>query len=112
MPGFTLTLRRRGTMLAVLTATLALALIAVTLAEAPGASMRILWRYAVLSFDNPATQMFDEMASASSEPTDPGAAAGTLARLPLASRLTPSPEPIGFGTAALSSRFTRSPPAA
>jgi hypothetical protein len=105
------TLRRHGTTLTVLTAALALVLIAVTIAEAPGASLRILWRYTVLSFDNPVTQIFDELASASSEPTAPGVAAW-LAGPPLTGRFRPAAEPLAFRCAALSSRFTRSPPAA
>ena len=47
-----------GSMLAV---TLAVAVLALTTTVAPGASLRIFWRYAVLSFDNPATQLFDEL---------------------------------------------------
>ena len=105
-------MKRRHWMLAALACALATVLITVTIGEAPGASMRILWRYAVLSFDNPVTQIFDEMASTSSAPSDPDAAADHLTRLPLASRLTPNAEPLGITNPALSSRFTRSPPVA
>ena len=95
-----------------LAATLAVALLALTTAEAPGASMRIFWRYAVLSFDNPATQLFDEMASASSGLTDGDAGAHTVERLPLASRVVPGPASPVLHSPALSSCLTRSPPAA
>jgi hypothetical protein len=102
----------KRTMVSMLAATLAVAVLALTTAEAPGSSMRIFWRYALLSFDNPATQLLDEMASASSGVTDAGAGAQTIGRLPLASRLVPGPAAPPLQNPALSSRLTRSPPAA
>jgi len=65
-----------------------------------------------LSFDNPTTQIFDEMASVSSGLTDPDVGADQFSRLPLASRFVPCPEPVPFASPALSSGITRSPPAA
>jgi hypothetical protein len=102
----------KRTTVSMLAATLAVALLALTTAEAPYASMRIFWRYAVLSFDNPATQLFDEMASASSGLTDADAGAHTVGRLPLASRVVPGPASPVLRSPALSSCLTRSPPAA
>lgn len=98
-----------GSMLAV---TLAVAVLALTTTVAPGASLRIFWRYAVLSFDNPATQLFDEIASAPSGLTDAHAGAYAVGRLPLASRVVAGPPSPVVPSPALSSCLTRSPPAA
>jgi hypothetical protein len=102
----------RRTTPAILAAMLAAVLLVVAIVEAPGASTRIFWRYAILSFDDPATQLFDEIASRSSSLTDPGFEAAGVARLPLVSRLVATSEPAALPSPALSSRSTRSPPAA
>jgi hypothetical protein len=82
--------------------------------QAAEASTRILWRYTVLSWDNPATQVFDELVCESSPPSQAGAEAGQSTRLAIgasahlpADAVAPHPE-----TPALSSGITRSPPAA
>jgi hypothetical protein len=102
----------KRTTISMLAATLALAVIALTTTEAPGASMRIFWRYAVLSFDNPATQLFDEISSTSSGLTDPDAGAQNVGRLPLASRVVSDAASPVLRSPALSSCPTRSPPTA
>jgi hypothetical protein len=102
----------KRTTVAMLAAALAVAILALATAEAPSASMRIFWRYAVLSFDNPATQLFDEISSASSGLTDPDVGAHRVGRLPLASRVVPGPASPVLRSPALSSCLTRSPPAA
>ena len=89
-------------------------LISVAAFESAEASFRILWRYAVLSWDNPATQAIDELACESSPPSRAGAEAGQSTRLAVRSsgrldgdRAAPRPD-----RPALSSGITRSPPAA
>ena len=82
--------------------------------QAPEASIRIIFRFAVLSWDNPATQLFDELICESSPPSQAGAEAGQSTRLGVgvSSRLlvdSIAPHPEG---PALSSGITRSPPAA
>jgi hypothetical protein len=78
------------------------------------ASMRILCRYTVLSWDNPATQHFDELICESSPPSQAGVEAGLSTRLAVRA----SRPPVADSTAsrppspALSSGITRSPPAA
>jgi hypothetical protein len=89
-------------------------LVALAAFEAAGASTRILWRFAVLSWDNPATQLFDEMVCASSPPSQAGADAGQVTRLAVrpASRLVADSAPACPDSHALSSGITRSPPTA
>jgi hypothetical protein len=82
--------------------------------QAAEASVRIVFRFAVLSWDNPATQLFDELVCESSPPSQAGAEAGQSTRLGvgvpgrlLTDAIAPHPE-----IPALSSGITRSPPAA
>src|SRR5262245_33227633 len=82
--------------------------------QAADASTRILWRFAVLSWDSPVTQVFDELLCESSPPSQAGAEAGQSTRLAVrasgrlpADSIAPHPE-----SPALSSGITRSPPAA
>jgi hypothetical protein len=82
--------------------------------EAAEASNRILLRFTVLSFDNPVTQLFDELVCETSLPSQAGAEAGQATRLAigasaclLVAPVAPEPE-----SPALSSGITRSPPAA
>ena len=89
-------------------------LIGVAAFQAAEASTRILWRYMVLSWDNPATQIFDELVCESSPPSQAGTEAGQSTRLSVvasgrlpADSVAPHPE-----TPALSSGITRSPPTA
>jgi hypothetical protein len=89
-------------------------LVALGAIEAAEASRRIVLRFTVLSFDNPATQLFDELICETSPPSQAGAEAGQATRLAIAgsARLgvaaaAPRPE-----SPALSSGITRSPPAA
>jgi|RhiMetdeSRZDD1v2_1073273.scaffolds.fasta_scaffold2032665_2 hypothetical protein len=49
--------------------------------DAANASLRSLWRYAVLSYDNPATQHADELACESSPTSEAGADARQFTRL-------------------------------
>jgi hypothetical protein len=49
--------------------------------EAPEASVRIIWRFAGLSWDSPATQLFDEVICESSPPSQAGAEARQATRL-------------------------------
>ena len=76
------------------------------------ASMRILDRYTVLSWDNPATQHFDELICESSPPSQAGAEAGRSTRLAVrvSGRLVTDSTAFRPDSPALSSGITRSPP--
>lgn len=81
----------------------------------PQSSLNILWRFVVLSYDNPATQALDELALEKTAFTD--ALEDVLVRTRLAasspSRRLPSPAVPGFATSeALSGHAGRSPPLA
>lgn len=83
-------------------------------AQSPHAVLNIFWRYAVLSFDNPATQTLDELACATAPYTDPGGEARESTRVlvsPSGRVLPPQAPGLSFRPA-LSSGITRSPPAA
>ena len=82
--------------------------------QAAEASTRILWRFMVLSWDNPATQMFDELICESSPPSQAGAEAGQSTRLAVAAsgQLPADLLAASHENPALSSGITRSPPAA
>ena len=82
--------------------------------QAAEASIRIIFRFAVLSWDNPATQLFDELVCESSPPSQAGAEAGQSTRLGggVPGRLLADPIAPHPGIPALSSGITRSPPAA
>jgi hypothetical protein len=88
------------------------ALLALTVVDAPAASLRIFWRFAVLSFDSPATQAFDELACESS--TSSGVATDTRhgTRLVPVACVVPVAGPTRLVSPALSSCITRSPPSA
>jgi hypothetical protein len=88
------------------------ALLALTVVEAPDASLRILWRFAVLSFDHPSTQVLDEVACESSAPGEVGTEAREVTRPVLSGRFTPASEPARPPSSVLFSGITRSPPAA
>jgi hypothetical protein len=89
-------------------------LIALAAFEAAGASTRILWRFVVLSWDNPATQLLDEMVCESSPPSQAGADAGQVTGLAVrpAGRLVADSAPACPDSHAFSSGITRSPPVA
>jgi hypothetical protein len=80
--------------------------------EAPSASLRSVWRYVVLSFDSPATQMADELLGESSPTSRAGAEAAQSTRLAVQrggslvslSRASRRADP------ALGSGITRAPP--
>ena len=82
--------------------------------ETPLASLRIAWRFMVLSFDSPATQVMDDLVCESSPPSQAGAEAGRWTRLAaLASaRIAPVSAPLSAGDPSFSSSGTRAPPAA
>jgi hypothetical protein len=90
---------------------LAVALLALLAVEAPSASLRILWRFAVLSYDHPTTQVLDEMACAPSAASAVGAEARQFTRLLPCGRFVPAGEPSRLVASALFSGITRSPPA-
>ncbi len=87
------------------------ALVALTVVEAPSASLRILWRFAVLSFDHPSTQILDEVACESLAPSG-ARTEGQFTRLVPSGRFVPASEPSRLVSPGLSSGITRSPPAA
>ena len=82
--------------------------------QAAEASIRIVFRFAVLSWDNPATQLFDELVCETSAPSQAGSEAGQCARLAVrASRRFVSDSVSSRPTSPpLSSGITRAPPAA
>ena len=82
--------------------------------QAAEASIRIVFRFVVLSWDNPATQLFDELVCETSAPSQAGSEAGQGTRLAVraSSRLVSdfvAPHP---ASPALSFGVTRAPPAA
>jgi hypothetical protein len=89
-------------------------LVGVAAFQAAEASIRILWRFTVLSWDNPATQVFDELVCESSPPSQAGAEAGQSTRLAVAAsgQLPTDSLAASHESPALSSGITRSPPAA
>ena len=52
-------------------AALLVSLLAVFQLQAPASSLNIFWRWAVLSYDNPATQVLDEFAAEADAPVPP-----------------------------------------
>jgi hypothetical protein len=81
--------------------------------QAAEASVRIVFRFAVLSWDNPATQLFDELVCETSAPSRAGAEAGHGTRLAVraSSRLVSDSVAPHLASPALSSGITRAPPA-
>jgi len=57
-----------------------LALLAVVVVAAPRAAVSVIWRNSVISFDNPATQILDELASQKAPHADPLFEVGTALR--------------------------------
>ena len=88
-------------------------LLALTAVETCDASLRIFWRFAVLSYDNPATQLQDELACESSPTSQAGAEALHSARLAVTTwrPLAPATVPLASDASALGSGITRAPPA-
>ena len=91
---------------------LAVAILTLTVLESPTASLRILWRFAVLSYDHPATQLLDEIASDSSTASGVGTQAQQITRLVPTGRFVLTSEPGHAGAPVLCSGITRAPPAA
>jgi hypothetical protein len=89
-------------------------LVGVGALQAIDASIRIVFRFTVLSWDNPATQLFDELICESSPPSQAGAEAGQFTRLAVrtSGRLVADPVAPDPESLALSSGITRAPPAA
>jgi hypothetical protein len=90
------------------------ALVALVQLEAPRASLSILWRGAVLSFDSPTTQALDELASGATPVADPARDARRSAR---AAAVTFSPlavlvASVAAGTGCDPAGVTRAPPTA
>lgn len=87
------------------------ALLTLTAVEAPGASLRILFRFAILSFDHPSTQALDEVAC---ESWAPGGVEteDRFSRLVPSGRFVSASEPSRLVSSMLFSGITRSPPAA
>ncbi len=91
-----------------------LTLVALVQLESPRASLSILWRGAVLSFDNPATQVLDELASGATPVADPTREARQSTRAAAAQSA-----PLALHLAVVAARtttdlagITRAPPAA
>jgi hypothetical protein len=82
--------------------------------DAANASLRSLWRYAVLSYDNPATQHADELACESSPTSEAGADAHQFTRLACrpAGRLVPAAVELYGATPDPVAGITRAPPSA
>jgi hypothetical protein len=91
---------------------LLLALLALLLVQVPRASLNIVWRFAVLSFDNPATQVLDELACATTPYADSTAEARESVAVAAPGRLVWLQEPRAGQRPALVAGITRSPPAA
>ena len=89
-------------------------LIGVGAIQAAEASVRIVLRFTVLSWDNPATQLFDELVCETSAPSQAGSEAGQCARLAVrASRRFVSDSVASHpASPVLSSGITRAPPVA
>jgi len=103
------TARTRGFLSAVL-----IALMAVSAVEACDASLRIFLRFAILSFDNPATQLQDELVCESSPTSQAGTEALGSTRLAVLTwrPLTSPPAPLSDRVSALGAGVTRAPPVA
>lgn len=95
-------------------ALLVLVVLLVASVETPLASLRIAWRFMVLSFDSPATQVMDDLVCESSPPSQAGAEAGHWTRLAALSsaRIVPVAAPLRAVAPSLSSSGTRAPPVA
>lgn len=91
-----------------------LVLLALVQLESPRAALSILWRGAVLSFDNPATQALDELVSGASPVADPAAEArrSTRAAAAVSTPFAHDVVAVAARPAADLARFTRAPPAA
>ena len=89
-------------------------LVGVVALQAAEASIRIVSRFTVLSWDNPATQLFDELICESSPPSQAGAEAGQVTRLAVraSGRLVADSVAPDLERLVPSSGITRSPPAA
>ena len=90
------------------------ALMVVSAATAGDASLRIFWRYAVLSYDNPLSQHADELISESSPISQAGAEARQFTRLvsrPTGRLVAPAVQPYDAAPD-LGAGITRAPPAA
>jgi hypothetical protein len=91
---------------------LCLALLALIQISGPRASLNILWRYIIFSFDNPATQVLDELALEKTPFADGLQEVLALAHLAARSSRTAS-LPASEGVVpseVLSARISRSPP--
>ena len=90
-----------------------IALLALAPLQASHGALNILWRYSVLSWDNPASLALDGLACASAPSTDPAgeALAHTRTADVETGRLAPAREADGRPSPALASGITRSPPA-
>jgi hypothetical protein len=89
-----------------------LALLTLVQISGPRASVNILWRFAVLSFDNPATQLLDELALEKTPFADALGDVLAFARLATSSSHA-APLPCTQGVVpseVLSARISRSPP--
>jgi len=104
-------LRRRRT--SALGGLFLIALLALAPLQASHGALNILWRYSVLSWDNPASLALDGLAGASAPSTDPAgeALAHTRTADVETGRLAPAREADGRPSPALASGITRSPPA-
>jgi hypothetical protein len=89
-----------------------LALLSVALVQQSAARLGIVWRLAVVSWDSPATQLEDEVASQGLLHDDPArrARAHALAALVPADRLWLPAPPSGPRAVAGLARLTRAPP--
>jgi len=90
----------------------AIILCTVTAVAAPAASLSILWRYTVLSYDNPASQVFDEILAESKAIASPDPPTLDFGRRLVASRMVVHATIIVVASPTLSSGITRSPPTA
>ena len=104
-----LTRGRRGRIVAIV---VAIVLCTVTAVAAPAASLSILWRYSVLSYDNPASQVFDEILAESKAIASPDSPTLDVGRLRVASCMVVHATTVTVTSPTLSSGITRSPPTA
>jgi hypothetical protein len=90
------------------------ALLAVAQVQRPHASTNIVWRFLVVSFDNPSTQALDALATEPAPHADLGAELREVARVGagVSGRLAASDALGSCRSLALSSCITRSPPEA
>lgn len=90
-----------------------LALLSVAAVQHSAAELAIIWRAAILSWDSPATQLQDQVASQGVLSSDPAKQAGEHALAALApAGLLALPDGVGrSGDLRGTSRLTRSPPA-